>query len=123
MGKKSRLSPEQHREIVLLMLGKAESITALARRYGVSETTLHRWPEDVLTAGVTAVAYNLLRVFRWALVGTELESATPGRKTAGTSTVLQAGILMPSAESFISRAREPNVPDLGISMSKSVSSR
>ena len=57
MGSKSELSAEQRRDIVLMMLRKEEPITTLARRYGVSETTLHRWREDFLTAGVTALAY------------------------------------------------------------------
>ena len=58
MGTKSELSAEQRRDIVLMMLRKEEPITTLARRYGVSETTLHRWREDFLTAGVTALAYG-----------------------------------------------------------------
>ena len=58
MGRKSALSAEQRRDIVLMMLRKEEPIAILARRYGVSETTLHRWREDFLVAGGTAVAYG-----------------------------------------------------------------
>ena len=58
MGRKSELSPAQRRDIVLMMLRKEEPITTLARRYGVSETTLHRWREDFLTAGAAALAYG-----------------------------------------------------------------
>jgi transposase-like protein len=42
MGKKSELSVSQRLEIVLMILRKEEPISVLARRYGVSETTLHR---------------------------------------------------------------------------------
>ena len=58
MGRKSDLGARQRRDIVLMMLRKEEPITTLARRYGVSETTLHRWREDFLTAGETALAYG-----------------------------------------------------------------
>ena len=50
MGKKSELSVEQRRDIVLMMLRKEEPIAILARRCGVSETTLHRRREDFLVA-------------------------------------------------------------------------
>ena len=58
MGRKSELSPVERRDIVLMMLRKEEPITTLGRRYGVSETTLHRWREDFLSAGETALAYG-----------------------------------------------------------------
>jgi transposase-like protein len=58
MGRKSELSPEQRREIVLMILRREEPITTLARRYGVSETTLHRWREDFLGAGEAALRYG-----------------------------------------------------------------
>jgi transposase len=58
MGRKSELSAEQRRDIVLMMVRKEEPITTLARRYGVCETTLHRWREDFLTAGKGALAYG-----------------------------------------------------------------
>ena len=58
MGMKSELEPRQRREIVLMMLRKEEPITTLARRYGVSETTLHRWREDFLPAGEAALGYG-----------------------------------------------------------------
>ena len=58
MGSKSELSPAERRDIVLMMLRKEEPITTLARRYGVSETTLHRWREDFVRAGETALAYG-----------------------------------------------------------------
>ena len=58
MGRKSELDARQRRDIVLMMLRKEEPITVLSRRYGVSETTLHRWRDDFLTAGETALAYG-----------------------------------------------------------------
>jgi transposase-like protein len=58
MGRKSELSLTQRRDIVLMMLRKEEPITTLARRYGVSETTLHRWREDFLRAGEASLAYG-----------------------------------------------------------------
>jgi len=58
MGRKSELSAEQRQDIVLMMLRKEEPISILARRYGISETTLHRWREDFLVAGRTALAYG-----------------------------------------------------------------
>ncbi len=58
MGKKSELSASQRQEVVLMMLRREEPISVLARRYGVSETTLHRWRDDFLTAGGAALAYG-----------------------------------------------------------------
>ena len=51
MGKKSELSVSQRLEIVLMILRKEEPSSVLARRYGVSETTLHRWRDDFIRAG------------------------------------------------------------------------
>ena len=56
MSKKSEIPPAQRREVVLMMLRREEPITVLARRYGVSEATLHRWREDFLGAGVGGLA-------------------------------------------------------------------
>jgi transposase-like protein len=42
----------------LMMMRREEPISVLARRYGVSETTLHRWRDDFLTAGQIAMAYG-----------------------------------------------------------------
>ncbi len=55
MGKKCELDAGQRRDIVLMMLRKEEPITMLARRYGVAETTLHRWREDFLAGGQQAL--------------------------------------------------------------------
>ena len=58
MGRKSELSPAQRREVVLMMLRKEEPVAMLARRYGVSETTLHRWRDEFLQAGEAALAFG-----------------------------------------------------------------
>ena len=58
MGKKSDMDARQRRDIVLMMLRREEPIATLARRYGVSETTLHRWREDFLICGQAALAYG-----------------------------------------------------------------
>ena len=58
MGKKSELSTSQRLEIVLMILRKEEAISVLARRYGVSENTLHRWKDDFVRAGQAALAYG-----------------------------------------------------------------
>lgn len=58
MGKKSEISVSQRLEIVLMIFRKQESISLLARRYGVSETTLHRWRDDFVKAGQSALAYG-----------------------------------------------------------------
>ena len=58
MGKKSELSVSQRLEIVLMILRKEEPISVLARRFGVSEATLHRWRDDFLKAGQSALAYG-----------------------------------------------------------------
>jgi transposase-like protein len=58
MGKKSELSVSQRLEIVLMILRKEEPISVLARRYGVSENTLHRWKDDFVKAGQAALAYG-----------------------------------------------------------------
>jgi len=56
MGKRSELDVAQRVEIVLSMLRKDEPIATLARRYNVSETTLHRWREEFLAGGQAALA-------------------------------------------------------------------
>ena len=56
MGRQSGLSAAQRVEVVLRMLRKEEPIATLARRYGVSETTLHRWREEFLAGGQAALA-------------------------------------------------------------------
>ena len=58
MGKKSELSVSQRLEIVLMILRKEEPISVLARRYGVSENTLHRWKDDFVKAGESVLSYG-----------------------------------------------------------------
>jgi transposase len=47
---------EQRRELVLKVLRREEPVAVLARRYGVSEATLHRWREEFLQGGEAAIA-------------------------------------------------------------------
>ena len=56
MGRQSEMDVGQRVELVLMMLRKEEPITTLARRYSVSETTLHRWREDFLAGGQATLA-------------------------------------------------------------------
>ena len=56
MGKRSELSVPQRREAALALLRREEPVAQLARRYGVSEQTLHRWRDDFLTAGEAALS-------------------------------------------------------------------
>lgn len=56
MGKKSKLSIPEQRDVVLMLLRKEESAGVLARRYGVSEGTLYRWRDLFLQGGQQALA-------------------------------------------------------------------
>lgn len=56
MARQSELSAAQRVAIMLMMLRKEEPIATLARRYEVSETTLHRWREEFLAGGQAALA-------------------------------------------------------------------
>ena len=58
MGKRSELSVSQRIEVVLVMLRREEPVSILARRYGVSENTLHRWKDDFVRAGESALVYG-----------------------------------------------------------------
>lgn len=51
MGKKSKLSVAEQRDVVLMLLRKEESAGVLARRFGVSEGTLYRWRDLFLQGG------------------------------------------------------------------------
>jgi transposase len=58
MGKKSELSVSERLEVVLMILRKEEPISVLSRLYGVSETTLHRWRDDFIEGGKTALSHG-----------------------------------------------------------------
>ena len=51
MPRRSELTVEQRREAVLALLRREEPVAPLARRYGVSEQTLHRWRDEFLAGG------------------------------------------------------------------------
>lgn len=56
MGKKSKLSVSEQRDVVLMLLRKEDSAGVLARRYGVSEGTLYRWRDQFLQGGQQALS-------------------------------------------------------------------
>jgi transposase len=56
MGRKSDVEPSRRLEAVVALLRREEPGVALARRYGVSETTLTRWKESFLEGGKQALA-------------------------------------------------------------------
>ena len=56
MPRRSELTVEQRREAVLALLRREEPVAQLARRYGVSEQTLHRWRDEFIAAGESALA-------------------------------------------------------------------
>jgi len=56
MGRKSKLSEAEQREVVLMLLRREESAAVLARRYGVSEGTLYQWRDRFIQAGQAALA-------------------------------------------------------------------
>lgn len=56
MPRRSELTVEQRREAVLALLRREEPVAQLARRYGVSEQTLHRWRDEFIAGGEAALA-------------------------------------------------------------------
>ncbi len=55
MGRRSDLGVVQRREAVLLLIRREEPASKVARRFGVSEQTLHRWRDDFLAGGEAAL--------------------------------------------------------------------
>ena len=51
MGRKSNVSDTKQSEAVLALLRREEPAAVLARRYGVSESTLPKWREKFLDGG------------------------------------------------------------------------
>jgi transposase len=58
MSKKSTLGVAERTALVLQLLAKEEPGAQIARRAGVSETTLYRWREQFLEGGAARVAGN-----------------------------------------------------------------
>ncbi len=56
MGRRSDLSVPQRREAVWALLRRKEPAAKLARRFGISEQTLHRWRDEFLAAGEAALS-------------------------------------------------------------------
>ena len=55
MGKRSSLPLADREEAVLRLLRKEEPVSALSRRYQVSEQTLYRWRDEFLEGGRRAL--------------------------------------------------------------------
>ena len=55
MGRKAKLAADQKQEVVLKLLRREEPAAALARRYGITETTLYRWREEFIAGGKAAL--------------------------------------------------------------------
>ena len=56
MGRKSNVSDTKQSEAVLALLRREEPAAVLARRYGVSESTLQKWREKFVAGGRAALA-------------------------------------------------------------------
>ena len=55
MGRKSVLDADKKAEAVMAVLRKEETVTQLARRYGVSEGSLYRWTDEFVAGGKSAM--------------------------------------------------------------------
>ena len=58
MSKKSSLGAAERTALVLRLLSREEPAAQIARRAGVSETTLFRWREQFIEGGAARVAGN-----------------------------------------------------------------
>ena len=56
MGRPSDLTAEERTQIVLALLRREEPASVLARRHGISETTLGRWRDDFVAGGTEGLA-------------------------------------------------------------------
>jgi transposase len=51
MSRKSGLTVAERKEVVLALLRGAETASVLARRWGISETTLYNWRDQFMQGG------------------------------------------------------------------------
>ena len=58
MGK-SRLSPEQKTELVILEIGNPGKVSKLCRQYGVHPSLFYRWKKQFLEGGKRYLSYNV----------------------------------------------------------------
>jgi len=58
MGK-SRLSPEQKTELVILGIGNPGEVSKLCRQYGVHPSLFYRWKKQFLEGGKRYLGYNV----------------------------------------------------------------
>ena len=56
MAKRTELDVTQRKEAVLALLRREEPAGKIARRYGISEPTLHRYRDQFLEGGQSALA-------------------------------------------------------------------
>lgn len=55
MGKRTDMNPQERKEIVLSLIRREETGAMIARRNGISETTLYHWRDDFLQGGLAAL--------------------------------------------------------------------
>lgn len=61
MGRRSEFTAEERVEIVLALLRREEPMSVLAKRHGVSETSLGRWRDEFIAAGTDGLARGTRR--------------------------------------------------------------
>ena len=80
MGRASHLTADERSYIGLALLRLEEPMSVLSRRKGVSETTLGRWRDDFIAAGMAVLAFGKRRdagaVWRAASLEAPVPSAT-----------------------------------------------
>jgi transposase-like protein len=59
VARRSRLSPADKAEAVLMLLRREDTAARLARRFGISEQSLYRYRDQFLTAGRAGLAGNV----------------------------------------------------------------
>ena len=73
------ISPEQRVQVVLALLRKEDSLESLARKAGVSATSLGRWRDDFVEAGKSALGSGKVVQNQLARQVESLQSELSGR--------------------------------------------
>ena len=73
------ISPEQRVQVVLALLRKEDSLESLARKAGVSATSLGRWRDDFVEAGKSALGSGKVVQNQLARQVESLQSELAGR--------------------------------------------
>jgi transposase len=79
MTNASPLTPDQRVALVLSLLRKEDSLEALARKAGVSATSLGRWREEFVEAGKATLGSGKVAQNRLAREVDELKGQLAGR--------------------------------------------